>query len=183
MPGVRGQGGQNGGVWLTGSTPVYRQVEACDKVLLGFEMPPPSSLFHPVCLLQRIPRTSLKSAEKLNARVKGGGILFVVETQLVVELRNPSLQLQWLLKEELGCHGKELGWIGCPVPVEQSLFSAADLLLQSLVFLPQDPRPGEVLGTARKDRRAIRFPILGVELMGKLVEHDVVTIVDVRRSG
>ena len=30
-------------VWLSGFAPVYREVEACNKVLLGSELPPPSS--------------------------------------------------------------------------------------------------------------------------------------------
>jgi len=80
-------------------------------------------------------------------------------------------------------YGEELGGVGRPVPIEQGFLAVLYILLQSCVFFPKDPRPSEVHGAMREDRRAVGLAVLGVELMSELVEDDVVAVVDVRRTG
>ena len=58
-----------------GSAPVYRQVEACNKVLLGSELPPPSSVSSSVSVGLPVPmadRSMLKNKRDYELRTPEG---------------------------------------------------------------------------------------------------------------
>src|ERR1051325_8817960 len=75
-----------------------------------------------------------------------------------------------------GHDGKEFGWIGCPVSVEQTRNSALIGPTKCIELFPHYPSPSFGLVPGRQCRYTICGIILKIELMRKLMQDDVAAI-------
>ena len=88
-----------------------------------------------------------------------------------------------LLEEALGRHGEKLGGIGGPVIVEHGGAPQPAIALQSFILGIEYARPCHVLAAMFQERSAIDRTVLAVQLVGKFVQDEVLSIVDIGRPG
>ena len=86
-----------------------------------------------------------------------------------------------LLEKNLCCHCKKFSWVLGAIVVEQSLLTTLNLALQLRIGLAEYLFPAlwVVLRVARCGRRgALSDAIFLVQLVGKLMQHNVTAIID-----
>ena len=84
-----------------------------------------------------------------------------------------------LLEEVIGGNGKELGGIHCAVLIQESSTIAPDLAPKLLVVFLQDAGPGYEGRMVLKNRRVVTAGKRAVELVRKLVEDNVMTVMNI----
>ena len=80
------------------------------------------------------------------------------------------LEFLGLLEEIFGDDSKKLCWLGCAILIDECWLVVSGLTRQLLKLPPQDPSPGGIHRSSGEDGGAVRKPLLGVELMGELME-------------
>lgn len=109
-------------------------------------------------------------------------VLPVKLLQLFVQFGVTVFQLARLLEEKLRGNGKKLRRVGRAVFIQQRHMSAFERGEKLFVFLAENSDPGCVTATpmpkasAAQEGNAIGDAILLIQLVGKLVKHEVVTI-------
>src|SRR5687768_8724877 len=88
----------------------------------------------------------------------------------------PPLELRRALEERFGCHRKELRGILRAVRVEQGGLARIGRAPQRLELIAHYLRPRPYLRAAVERRRAVRAAVLEIELMGELVQDEVVSV-------
>ena len=87
-----------------------------------------------------------------------------------------------LLEKALCRHGEKLGRIGGPVIVKHGGAAEPAIALQSFVLGIEHASPRQVLAALFQERSAVDRAILAVQLVGKFMQDEVLSVVDVRRS-
>jgi hypothetical protein len=95
----------------------------------------------------------------------------------------PLLELRRSLEERLCGNREELRGILGAVRIQHRRLTVIGRAPQGLELLAEHLCPRPNLRAAVEHRRAVGAAILEVELMRELVQHEVVTIVRVRRAG
>src|SRR5208337_196352 len=142
---------------------------------------PGSSESGSLCDPGLLSQSALRPSE-LSARHERGWILPIVRLEFLVKPRVLPPERGWLLEKALRCHGEELGGVGCPVFVEHIRATLLGVPAQLIVFVAEHTSPGHVLAVVFEDRGSVRRAVLLIKLVGELVQHDVVPVVEVRRS-
>src|SRR6185436_10279179 len=86
------------------------------------------------------------------------------------------------LEERFGDHRKEFRRIGGAVVVEKSVVARLGGFTQRVELRAHYPRPRAIVAVVLQRRRPVAAPILEIELVGELVEHQVHSVVRLRRA-
>jgi len=101
----------------------------------------------------------------------------IERSKLLVERGVLTAKLAWAFKEEFRYHREEFRRILRAILINQRWFAAVACAAQRFVLSAHHSRPRPIL-SGFQERRAVDRVVFEVKLMGELVEHDVIAIVD-----
>jgi hypothetical protein len=108
----------------------------------------------------------------------GCGVLLVEKLELLVQRWVALPELDGILEKEFRGNGEELCWIGGSVLVEKRLPVMLEIFQKGLVLPAEHPCPCRVSRPGREERGSVSASGFQVELVGKLVKHHVVSVVN-----
>src|SRR4051812_25388109 len=119
----------------------------------------------------------------LGSSGRRGRVLLIVATQCFIESGALALQLNRALEERFGSYGEELRLIGGPIMVQDTLSLSLGLAAQTLKVTLEHSAPGRECSRVGKAWCAVRAPTCGIQLVGEFMEHHVLTVSWISRSG
>lgn len=87
-----------------------------------------------------------------------------------------SVHFVWRFKESLSDDGEELGGVGCSIGVDERVSPAFEVSFKPVEFGAEHLRPTFIKVVLAQDGRTVGDAVFLVELVGELMEHDVVPI-------
>ncbi len=110
------------------------------------------------------------------------GILPIEGSQFGVELGMSFFEDSRLFEEAFRCDSEEFGVVGGAVFVEDSGPPHPAFAFEPLVLGIQNASPGNILTALIQERGPVHGAVFSIQLMGKLMEHQISAILNVRRT-